>query len=234
MKAVESNIKKLTGIMTELGQKFGAERAFRDWCALYALTIANTVAVKGSKTWARREEEFKRIMKTYDSTEPFARMSAHLVEAFEAEPFFDHLGRVYMELFGGNKDLGQCFTPYGLSQAVAQIGCADDIMPEFRTLNDCACGGGALLIAACEAYHKRGVNYQTYLKIEAADLDILCVHMCYIQLSLLGARATVYHRNTITMQTYDRYDTPMSVLWPMTLDMTPRDPVQRSLFEAQA
>lgn len=234
MKAVESNIKKLTDIMTELGQKFGAERAFRDWCALYALSIANTVAVKGSKTWARRDEEFKRIMKTYDSIEPFARMSAHLVEAFEAEPFFDHLGRVYMELFGGNKDLGQCFTPYGLSQAVAQIGCADDIMPEFRTLNDCACGGGALLIAACEAYHKRGVNYQTYLMIEAADLDILCVHMCYIQLSLLGARATVYHRNTITMQTYDRYDTPMSVLWPMTLDMTPRDPVQRSLFEAQA
>lgn len=234
MKAVESNIKKLTDIMTELGQKFGAERAFRDWCALYALSIANTVAVKGSNTWARREEEFKRIMKTYDSIEPFARMSAHLVEAFEAEPFFDHLGRVYMELFGGNKDLGQCFTPYGLCQVVAQIGCADDITPEFRALNDCACGGGALLIAACEAYHKRGVNYQTYLMIEAADLDILCVHMCYIQLFLLGARATVYHRNTITMQTYDRYDTPMSVLWPMTLDMTPRDPVQRSLFEAQA
>lgn len=230
MRAVESNIKKLTDIMTELGQKFGSEKAFRDWCALYALAIANTVAVKGSNTWAHREEEFKRIMKTYDSIEPFARMSTHLVETFEAEPFFDHLGRVYMELFGGNKDLGQCFTPYGLSQAVAQIGCSDDITPEFRTLNDCACGGGALLIAACEAYHKRGVNYQTYLKIGAADLDILCVHMCYIQLSLLGARATVYHRNTITMQTYDRYDTPMSVLWPMTLDMTPRDPVQHSLF----
>lgn len=226
MRAVESNIKKLTDIMTELGQKFGAEKAFRDWCALYALAIANTVAVKGSNTWARREEEFKRIMKTYDSIEPFARMSAHLVEAFEAEPFFDHLGRIYMELFGGNKNLGQCFTPYGLSQAVAQIGCADDITPEFRTLNDCACGGGVLLIAACEAYHKKGVNYQTYLKLFAEDLDALCVHMCYIQLSLIGARAIVTRRNTLTMESFERFVTPMEYFWPMTLGMPQEGPKQ--------
>ena len=99
-----------------------------------------------------------------------------------------------MELFGGNKNLGQCFTPYGLSQAVAQIGCSEDITPEFRTLNDCACGGGALLIAACEAYHKRGVNYQTYLKIEAADLDILCLHLEKAALNRIARRHVKRHR----------------------------------------
>ena len=80
-----------------------------------------------------------------------------------------------------------------------------------------ACGGGAMLIAACEAYHKAGVNYQTYLKVYAEDLDTLCVHMCYIQLSLIGARAIVSCRNSLTMETFDRFITPMEYLWPMTL-----------------
>lgn len=215
-KIAEAEKKEILKTLNGLGQSYGPERVYRDWCNMYALAIANTVTPRGSELWKRRENEYEAIRKTYGDIAPFADMSAHLVNIFEAEPFDDHLGRIYMEFFGGNKNLGQCFTPMSLCQICAALSIGEPVA-EFKTANDCACGGGALLIAACEHYHKAGVNYQTYLKLFAEDLDALCVHMCYIQLSLIGARAIVTRRNTITMQTYESFVTPMEYLWPATL-----------------
>ena len=72
-----------------------------------------------------------------------------------------------------------------------------------------------MLIAACEVYHKHGVDYQRWLRITAGDLDSLCVHMTYILLSLIGARAEVWHRDAITRKSFDVFYTPMDMLWPM-------------------
>lgn len=215
-KIVEAEKKEILKTLRALGDTHGPERVYRDWCNMFALAISNKVTPRGSELWKRRENEYEAIRKTYGDIAPFADMSAHLVNIFEAQPFADHLGVIYMEVFGGNKHLGQCFTPYSVSQVVARLAIGEPVA-EFKTANDCACGGGALLIAACEHYHNAGVNYQTYLKLFAEDLDALCVHMCYIQLSLIGARAIVTRRNTLSMETFERFVTPMEYFWPMTL-----------------
>lgn len=212
----ETQKKEILRVLNDLGARNDGRRVYRDWCSMLALAISNRATPRGSEVWKRREDEYEAILGTYGDIAPFADMSARLVNIFEAEPFADHLGAIYMECYGGNKHLGQCFTPYCVSQLMAKTAIGDPVA-EFKTANDCACGSGALLIAACEQYHKAGVNYQTYLKLYAEDLDPLCVHMCYIQLSLIGARAIVTQRNTLTMETFERFITPMEYLWPMTL-----------------
>ena len=42
----------------------------------------------------------------------------------------------------------------------------------------------------------------------AQDIDIRCVWMAYIQLSLYGIPAVVIHGNTLTMETWSQWYTP--------------------------
>lgn len=55
----------------------------------------------------------------------------------------------------------------------------------YICLAEPACGAGGMCIAAAETLFKQGINYQECLHITAQDIDPLCVHMTYVQLSLL-------------------------------------------------
>ena len=211
--------------------RYGGEKVFRDWCELYALSLANGCDLLHGETWQRRENRYLAIIKPYaeDSmVDALVKMCADLVMAFETDPFQDHLGCIYMELFGGNKNLGQCFTPIDVCRVCGQLTLNDlPTEPEHYpiTINDCACGGGAMLIAACKTYQERGFDWQRKVKFYANDLDSLCVHMCYIQLSLLGCRAIVKQQDTITQEVFDTFITPMEILWPSTLGLeSPKEP----------
>ena len=72
----------------------------------------------------------------------------------------------------------------------------------FVTMNDCACGAGATLIAgihgARKILEKEGINWQEHILVTAQDLDMVTGLMCYIQLSLQGAAGYVKIGNTLT------------------------------------
>jgi hypothetical protein len=53
------------------------------------------------------------------------------------------------------------------------------------------------------------VEDKKFLKIYAGDLDKLCVHMTYIQLSLIGAKAEVSHQDSIAGNVFETLITPM-------------------------
>ena len=184
-----------------------------------ALSIANSCTIH-DKVWDDREREYENITKKYKDSvvKDFSSMFCDLVEAFEINPFDDYLGHIYMDFIGGNKNLGQEFTPMELCEVCACVSIGYEIPEEVKTLADECCGGGAMLIAACKHYHTHNVNYQKYLKITAGDLDKLCVYMTYVQLSLIGARAVVYHHNALTQEVYDRFVTPMeSMCFPFAM-----------------
>lgn len=209
-------IKEWVKCFNAIHPKYDPQALFRDWAECFALSISNSIAPPHSPLWEKREKRYLEIVKRYDSkdVQTFPELCAWLTMAFESDPFDDYLGRIYMEIFGGNKGLGQCFTPIDVCEACAGMA----VKPkdgEVQTLADECSGGGAMLIAACGAYHKAKVDYQRWLKITAGDLDKLCVHMTYIQLSMIGARAKVYHRDTLTRQCFDVFVTPMEILWPM-------------------
>lgn len=185
-----------------LSRRHGKEKVFRDWTHCIAIAMQNACSLQDD-AWKAREAEYLSTMKQYtkDEQDEFVTMYGKLTDWFERRPFGDHLGELYMEGIGGNSATGQCFTPYSMCQACA--GTTLDTLPDHRpiTISDPACGGGALLIAACEKLYLSNVNYQTDVVFDAGDIDSVCVDMTYIQLSLLGCRAIVHHRNAISLET---------------------------------
>lgn len=217
MRIADNEVKQIVKTLEQIGHSTGVETAFRDWCECAALALANGCDITLDKRWQAREARYLEIVKRYDASALFADMLARLTRAFETDPWQDYLGRVYMECLGGNKRLGQCFTPIHVCEICAEASLQDGEIKARRkpiTIADECCGGGAMLIAACKVLSKRGVDWQRDVRFHCADLDTLCVHMCYIQLSLLGARALVLHQNSITRQVFNKFVTPMEMLWP--------------------
>lgn len=213
MRITDASIKEIIKRLEQLGHSVGVETVFRDWCECAALAFANGCDLLHGPVWEKREKRYLSIIGKYKEAALFTEMLAYLTNAFEADPWQDHLGHVYMECFGGNKHLGQCFTPIDVCRACASIiGLPKPGEPS--TLYEPACGGGAMVIAYLRECHEAGYDYQRLLKVYAADLDSLCVHMCFVQLSLLGARAVVMHKNTITQQVFDTFVTPAEMLQP--------------------
>ena len=225
--AATKAIKGITDSFSYFASKgFSAESVYRDWAQCFALSIANGCDLLKGEKWQAREKAYLEIVHRYPEEavrEHFPKMCACLTDAFEKDPFQDYLGCLYMEMCGTAKShkngMGQCFTPIDVCRvcAITSLENVDTTSDEIITINDPAVGGGAMLIAACSYLQERGINYQRRVRFWANDLDLLCVHMCYIQMTLLGARAIVEHKDTITQKCYDRFVTPMEALYPAFL-----------------
>ena len=126
----------------------------------------------------------------------FVKMLAMLTETLETD-MSDALGDIYMRAGLGNKNTGQFFTPYPVSAACAEMSIPKDIPDGILTINEPSCGGGGMIIAAADVLKKRGINYQKRMDVVAQDLDWKGVYMCYVQLSLLGVKATVVQGDTL-------------------------------------
>ena len=55
-----------------------------------------------------------------------------------------------------------------------------------------------MIIAAAAALKKKGFDFQRKLEVVAQDLDWKGVHMCDLELSLLGIEAIVVQGNTLS------------------------------------
>lgn len=209
--------------MQSLCQRHDAWRVFSDFVELLAVSIANACD-RFNPDRDKREARYLEIAKGYtqDELQAYARLLGMVTQALEAEPC-DLLGEVFMEMDLGSKWHGQFFTPYSLSQASAQMLTVnlDSVIQErgFITVSEPAAGGGAMLIAMAEALQAKGYNFQTQMHCTAQDLDLKSVHMCYVQLSLLGIPATIIHGNTLTLEQRSVWHTPMHFIhaWPLKL-----------------
>ena len=85
---------------------------------------------------------------------------------------------------------------------------AKTVQNEILTICDPCCGSGVMSLAALDVLQRKSVNYVRNVFIECSDIDIRCVHMAYLQLSLAGVPAIIKHQNTLTMETWDVWKTP--------------------------
>ena len=172
---------------------------WQDSMTMFALSLSNTV---DRRFYDKRESMYMDIARKYtkEEMEVFPKIFGEIVMQLEADPEQDLLGDLYMQLDLGSHWHGQFFTPYHLCSAMAKMELglpqdytADNIKP--ISVCDCACGGGALLIAAAHEYRKAiahtGLNAQEYICLYAQDLSQVSAMMCYLQLSLLGYAAKV-------------------------------------------
>lgn len=187
---------------------------WKDLMLLYAIEIANTALrmFKDKESlrniWESREKQYIETIKKYNKKEQkiIAQMFTLFVLELEERPDQDLLGEIYMMLEIGNKKAGQFFTPYSVCEAMADVTLRKSEIAQcvkekgYATIYDCACGAGATLVSATERCKKlfKKLNYQNHIMVIGQDIDIMCVYMSYIQLSLHGMSGFIVHGNTLT------------------------------------
>lgn len=187
---------------------------FNDFLELSSLSLYNSIANDKNI-----EEQFMKLSKPYGDTKQFAELLGIVAIALEKNPC-DFLGEVYMQAGFGNKNNGQFFTPYHVSELMAKVSLSKECVNEsiqtkgYISVSDPCCGAGGLIIAASQAILQMGFNPQKVMMFQCRDIDISCCYMSYIQTSLLGLTGAVIHSNTITMEEWRAYVTPLSLLNP--------------------
>lgn len=180
-------------------------QVWQDMIWLFATTISNAV---DKRYFDERERTYLRIIGKYKPQEQaiFPELFAMLVMAMEDEASgcCDFLGELFMLLELNFSGAGQFFTPYDVCKAMAKMSFE---LEEIKThidrhgyisINDCACGAGATLIAAADVLLENGINYQQTALFTGQDLDATVALMCYIQLSLMGCAGYVIIGNTLS------------------------------------
>lgn len=175
---------------------------WHDMVHMFAISISN--AVDGRHRDAR-EARYMAIAKRYSAEEmnAFAALFARMVNVYEVCGHMDFMGEIFMELGLGNDRGGQFFTPYDVCKIMAKV--SIDSAPQgierngYISINDCACGAGATLIAAADIlWNDQKINYQQTVMFTGQDIDETTALMCYIQFSLLGCAGYVHIGDTLT------------------------------------
>lgn len=215
--------KELCNALTSVSDRYSTWQIFEDWLAMSSISISNTV------DWAQaaeREKQYLQIVKKYNKAEAerLAKCFAILVETlnneFETSGITDILGKVFHALNLHNKYHGQFFTPFHICEFMG-LATFDGKEPSEETqlkdegyitvLEPCI-GSGGLVLGFCKAMMKRDHNPQTELCVTGVDIDIKCVHMAYLQLSLFGIPAVIVHGNSLTMEEWSVWKTPTYIL----------------------
>lgn len=185
-----------------LSRRFPLWQVWSDFITMFAIALSNAV---DSRYRTEREAMYKRIIEKYEKTERvvFPELVEDVVNAFDADREQDFLGSAYMELELGNHWIGQFFTPYDICRCMAEITTGDVVeqinRDGFVTLNDCACGAGATLIAAVNQIEKQlfeaksPLRWQNHVLVTAQDLDFTTGMMSALAAGLRGLHQDRQH-----------------------------------------
>lgn len=201
MKSTEEIIKEQRGksiaeIIKEISGKYAPQSIYSDWVEMMALSIENSTCLFKDEIWRKREQRYKDICQKYTKEEvmKLCFCTSLLVNSLEEE-LKDELGKIYMELDASSSRTGQFFTPFHLSVLMAKLMKPND--DDELSINEPSCGGGGMIIAMVKELSE---EKRRKVKVLAQDLDYRCVHMCYVQLSLIGVDAVVAQGNTLTSE----------------------------------
>ena len=179
-------------------------RVWSDFITASAISLSNPFELNAERK-AEREKEYAECIKRLGGIEKSAELLKTVVMAFELNPNQDFLGNLFMKIGLNNHWRGQFFTPYHVCEMMAQITLSqadEEISTKgYVSVFDCACGAGAILIAAANVLRSNKINYQRNALFVAQDIDRTVGLMCYIQLSLLGCSGYVVIGDSITNPT---------------------------------
>lgn len=183
--------KNIVKLLEGLSNRYSKWEVWQDFIIMTAIGISNTL---GGPYKEDREKQYMSRARKYsrEEMEAFAQMFAEVTLELDRNPDQDFLGDLFMSLDLGNQWKGQFFTPYSVCRAMSAITYGDDLRKKIEekgwvSVNDPACGAGALLIAFANECRRPG-----------RDINFLAGMMCYIQLSLLGCPGYVVIDDTLS------------------------------------
>lgn len=218
MISANKHYKELLNMIKRLTYSHGTWEIFNDFLEMSAISISNAV---DTRQFEGREKQYLSIIGKYAPEQQtiFAEMLAELVLALEYEyqagSFVDVLGKLFHDLELHNKYKGQFFTPQHICTMMGKmlLGDSDAAIAErgFIPLLEPTCGSGAMVLGFAQAMRDSGYNHSEQLLVTAIDIDIKCVYMCYLQLSLYGIPAAVIHGNSLSNEVWSTWYTPVYI-----------------------
>lgn len=212
-------IEKIMRLIDTAAYRVDRNKLLSDVFECGAIAISNQFDLWQSE---KREKRYNDIISAYqpEERELLAEILSNIFVlltsmVYDNEKFNDWLGELYMRCCGGNTRNGQFFTPYYVSLMCAKMLIGSKTVKdkaekdEILTLCEPCCGSGGMVIAALDVLkNDLNFNYARNCFVECADIDLKCVHMCYLQLSLAGVPAIIKHQNTITLELWQVWKTP--------------------------
>lgn len=193
----------------------------RDFFEMSAIAVRN--AVDYSEQRGEYEDRYRQIAKTYTQEQLaiFSQALGIFIQEIKNTvdgkgSFYDWAGELYMNSETNNKNLGQFFTPYHVSQLMSRVTIDTDAIKQritkdpdtVITINEPTCGAGGIIVAAIETLHNAGINYAWNVFVDCTDIDSNCVYMTYLTLSLLGVPAVVRLGDSLMLKYRASWYTP--------------------------
>lgn len=223
----DTRVREIVKLIESIGYRHGIQTIFDDYLTIASCAVSNAV---DKVHFEEREALYMETIKKYSKEElqKFVELHAMVVNALEQSLYStDLLGELFHSLNQSNSRNGQFFTPIHIAEfmAEAMLGpkCTEIEEKGHVTLCEPTCGSGVMVIAAANSLYKNHYNPSQNMCVLACDNDIRCAKMAYIQLSYLGIPAVVVHGDSLAMQEYARFYTPVYMIggwiWrePMTL-----------------
>jgi len=210
--------KELCKALTSVSDRYSTWQVFEDWLKISAIAISNAV------DWQfrdEREKEYFEIIKKYNKGELnrladcLGILVKSLDKSFNTVGYYDLLGKVFHALELHNKYHGQFFTPFHICECMGRMNLGDgDLLNEqdFISCLEPCIGSGGLVLGLAKAMQVKDFNPQQQLLVTGVDIDIQCVCMAYLQLSLFGIPAVVIHGNSLTVEQWSVWRTPAYIL----------------------
>jgi hypothetical protein len=205
--SIVSNIKSL--------DSHRPETVFGDFVEMAAIAISNAVDLQQRE---KREKRYLEIAKGYKAEElaVIATLLGDVTTVLDAHPR-DVMGAIWTGLELRGDWHGQFFTPYSVSKMMATMVYADamkEVIEQHGFVTACepCCGPGGMIVAMADALSDRDVNYQQTLHVTAADIDRRCVHMTYVQASLMHIPCMIYRGDTLRNEFDEVWYTPAHIL----------------------
>ena len=218
---IPDSCKELVKALRSISYSHAIYEVFQDWLAVSAIAISNAVDWRQQK---RREEVYLEIIHKYTKAEQekLAEAFAELVLALQHEQSMhgptDILGQVFHALELHSKYKGQFFTPPHVCELMGMMTLNGDNLTQtiekkgYITVCEPCIGSGGMILGAAKAMANQKLNYQTQMLVTGIDIDIKCVQMAYLQLSLLGIPAVIIHGNSLTDEEWSRWYTPAYII----------------------
>jgi type I restriction-modification system DNA methylase subunit len=216
-------LEKIIKLIDSAACKFDKNKLVGDIFECGAVAISNQVDFT---QYDVREKKYKEIISFYGQKEReliaeiFGNIYALLSSVvYEDGKFDDYLGKLFMTSNLGDPRKSQFFTPYHVSVLCAKMSMDGDVVREKQDNNgilmvyEPCCGSGGMVLASIDILkNDYDFNYARNCFVVCEDIDIRCVHMCYLQLALAGVPAVVKHRNTLSRETWSVWRTPAYML----------------------
>lgn len=222
-------IKEFTKLLKNIDYSKGSATVFQDFLTVASLSFANVV-YKSEKI----EKQYFEVINKYKTPDKLAELLTITMLALAEEPR-DFLGEIYMRENFANRGISQVFTPFHIAECMAEIAFRNQLEYQikengFITVSDPCCGSGVMTIGMSEALKSKGYNPQKVMWFQATDIDITCCKMAYIQTSLLGLSGEIVYGNSLTLECWKRFITPMTLLNPKILnDIYFKEPEEKTI-----